>query len=474
MLARLKSFFNPQTPNPLRAPVRIFWTGFLVRVLYITLAHAYRIRPAEDHFQFGWEAGRIARALVTGHGYSDPFANVYIAHTGPTAWLPPLYPLLLAAIFRVFGVFTSASAWVLFTIQSAFSAATALATWEIAARILSRRVALWSAWIWALYPAAMQYAVRWPWEMTITTALFTFMLALALRMRGMGSCQLQVAGCQLPDEEAATQLATCNPQPATSWLLFGLLWGLIALSNSTLLIFLPVCGLWILLPNLRVPFEPGVPFVQSHRMSGVAQTLIGPALAALVLLACIAPWTLRNYRVFHTFIPLRGNFGAELYMGNGPGSNGLLMEYYHPFQAPEQLRLYASLGEVRYVAQRGAAAKAYIASDPAHFAVDVTRRIYFFWAGVPHPADEAWYNEVGRTLNFSFISIAGLLGLALALARRVPAAGLIAWAFVLLPIPYYLVTVHARFRHPLEPLIAILGVYLFQSTGKKFTQPARA
>jgi hypothetical protein len=29
--------------------------------------------------------------------------------------------------------------------------------------------------------------------------------------------------------------------------------------------------------------------------------------------------------------------------------------------------------------------------------------------------------------------------------------------------PYYLVTVHARFRHPLEPLIAILGVYLFQS-----------
>ena len=185
MLARLRSFFNPATPNPLRAPARIFWVAFLVRVLYMTLAHTYRIRVSEDHFQFGWEAGRIARALLTGYGYADPFANAFIAHTGPTAWLPPLYPLLLAAIFRVFGVFTPASAWVLFTIQSAFSAATALATWEIAARCFSRRVALWSAWLWALYPAAMQYAVRWPWEMTITTALFAFTLVLALRMRSI-------------------------------------------------------------------------------------------------------------------------------------------------------------------------------------------------------------------------------------------------------------------------------------------------
>jgi hypothetical protein len=106
-------------------------------------------------------------------------------------------------------------------------------------------------------------------------------------------------------------------------------------------------------------------------------------LAALLFLACIAPWTLRNWQAFHAFIPLRGNLGAELYMGNGPGSNGLLMEFDHPFQSPEQLRLYASLGEVRYVAQRGALAKAFIAAHPAHFCADVARRIYFFWAGVP-------------------------------------------------------------------------------------------
>ncbi|HUD21464.1 MAG TPA: glycosyltransferase family 39 protein [Acidobacteriaceae bacterium] len=441
MLARLRAFFNPQDERTL--PRRILWVALVVRVLYITLAHTYRIRLAEDHFQFGWEAGRIARALVTGYGYSDPFANAFIAHTGPTAWLPPLYPLLLAAIFKLFGVYTHASAWVLLTIQSIFSAATAVATYEIAARCFNRRVALWSAWLWALYPAAMQYAVRWPWEMSITTCLFAFTLVLALRMRSIGDEPPSLLSSSSEAEGPASPGITAR---TSNWLLFGLLWGLIALSNSTLLIFLPVCGLWILLPHLRDP-----------------RAYLGPTLAALLFLACIAPWTLRNWQAFHVLIPLRGNLGAEMAMGNGPGSNGLLMEYYHPFQAPEQLRLYASLGEVRYVAQRGTLAKAYIAAHPAHFAAVVVRRIYFFWAGVPHPTDEAWDNELGRTLNFDFLSIAGLLGLALALLHRIPAVGLFAWAFLLLPIPYYLVTVHARFRHPLEPLICILAVYLFQS-----------
>jgi uncharacterized membrane protein YeiH len=54
------------------------------------------------------------------------------------------------------------------------------------------------------------------------------------------------------------------------------------------------------------------------------------------------------------------------------------------------------------------------------------------------------------------------LGLALALRRRAPCAKLFAAAFLLLPAVYYIVTAHARFRHPLEPLITLLGVFLFQ------------
>jgi hypothetical protein len=90
-------------------------------------------------------------------------------------------------------------------------------------------------------------------------------------------------------------------------------------------------------------------------------------------------------------------------------------------------------------------------------------RIFFFWAGVPHPPEQGWFVELTREMNYGFLSLSGLLGLALALRKRIPGAWLFAWSFALLPIPYYLITVQARFRHPLEPLITIFSVYLFQS-----------
>jgi hypothetical protein len=191
--------------------------------------------------------------------------------------------------------------------------------------------------------------------------------------------------------------------------------------------------------------------------------------AALLFIGCLAPWTWRNARVFHQFVPLRTNFGAELYLGNGPGATGLLMEYDHPFQAPDQLRLYKQMGEIAYCRWRGQLAKRVIAADPGRFAALSLRRVYYFWFSVPHPSGEGFVglvNEYGRNLNYQFTSIVGLFGLALALRRRIPAAWLFFWAFLLLPLTYYFVTVHARFRHPLEPLITILAVFLFQSAEK--------
>ena len=424
--------------HTLRSGWTLFWVAFAVRALYMTLAHTYRFRVFDDHFDFGWEAGRIARALVTGYGYSDPFATQLVPHTGPTAWLPPVYPLMVAAVFRLFGIYTATSAWVLLTFNCLFSASTARAVWEIAARCLNVRVARWSGWIWALYPAAMQYAVHWIWETALTTALFCWILVLALRMTDTR-----------PGSKSREPEDLSSARPLTrDWLLFGLGWAVIALTNSTLLLYLPVCGIWIALRLQR-------------RHIPVSRILREVALAACVFACSLAPWTWRNLETFHVLIPLRGNFGAELYMGDGPGSNGFLRTYEHPHVDPAQLTLYRDLGEVRYVALRGAAAKAFIRAHPAHFFAIVAKRIYFFWAGVP--SDQRFATESFRLLNFEFASIAGLLGLALALERRVRAAGLFAAAFALLPLTYYFVTVHARFRHPLEPLLCIFGVYLFQS-----------
>ncbi len=416
----------------------VFWVAFLVRVLYLTLAHTYHIRTGQDHFEFGYEMGRIAQALATGYGYADPF----IGHTGPTTWVPPLYPLLLAGVFKIFGVYTLRSAWVILTINSFFSALTTLTTYEIASRCFNRRVALWSAWIWALYPAAMQYAVRWVWDMTLSTFLLTCILVLALRMRRIG----EIPG----DTTAANDFPVGDGRTLRRWLIFGVLWGLLALSNPSLLLFLPACGLWV---------------IRGTRHFG--KQIAFASVAALVFILCISPWVLRNAMVFHRFIPMRANFGAELYLGNGPGAMGFLMEYNHPYEAPDQLRLYKRMGEVAYAQMRGRLAWNYIRSDPGLFVRNSINRLYFFWISVPHPTGDAWYIEPVRVANFAFASLAGIFGLALALKRRVPAAWLFAWAFALLPLIYYFVTVHARFRDPLEPIIAILAVYLFQSAERQ-------
>jgi 4-amino-4-deoxy-L-arabinose transferase-like glycosyltransferase len=436
----------PRPRNPFSAPWSIVWVALVVRIAYMTLAHTWRIRPYDDHFSFGWEMARIARSLVSGHGYSSPFTG----NTGPTAWITPAYPLLIAGVFKLFGVYTAFSAWVLLAINCVLNALMVLTTWEIAARCFAtaspsplrgQKIALWSAWLWALYPAAMQYAVRWIWEMTLTAFLFSCVLVLALRMRGIG---------EQPDAPPETH------QTASRWAVFGLLWGLIALSNPEICIILPVLGLWIIAgAGRRWPHQLGK-----------------AALGALLCLAIIAPWTLRNWHAFHQWVPLRGNFGAELYLGNGPGANGLLMEYNHPEEDPAQLRLYKQMGELKYARMRGDKAKALIRADWPRFARLSATRFYYFWFSVPHPADDAPWVEYGRNLNYQFLSIAGILGLALALRRRIPAAGIFAACFLLLPLLYYFVTVHARFRHPFEPILDILAVYLFQSAEK--TRRARS
>jgi len=208
-----------------RAPRAIFWTAFLVRVAYIVLGHTFRITPINHHFEFGWETGRVAASLAQGHGYSSPFSG----NTGPTAWMVPGFTLLLAGVFKLFGVYTPLSAFVIQTIDCLFQALTVPLIFEMAMRVTHRRNnAVWAAWIWALYPGIIQYGVKWIWETSLSTLLFTLVLVVGMRMRGTGEAQ-----------PPATHRAR-------NWALFGLLWGAISMTNPTLLLMAPVEGVWIL------------------------------------------------------------------------------------------------------------------------------------------------------------------------------------------------------------------------------------
>jgi len=421
-----------------RAPRVLFWSAFLVRVAYIIIGHTFRITPLNHHFEFGWETGRVAASLAQGHGYSSPFSG----NTGPTAWMVPGFTLLLAGVFKLFGVYTPLSAFVIQTIDCLFQALTVPLIFEMGMRVTGRRsTAVWAAWLFALYPGIIQYGVKWIWETSLSTFLFTLVLVLGMRMRGTG------------DEQPPTS------HRIRDWALFGLLWGAISMTNPTLLLMAPVEGVWILaaLPQRK------------DLLKGAALAVLSVAIATAVAL----PWVVRNENVFHAFIPTRDNFGAEAAMAWSPESMGMPWGATVPTVelAPEH-QLYARMGERAYVAMRGQVAKQWAQDNPARFWQLVAWRFYMFWASVPHTSAPS-VAEAVRESAYCLTSIAGILGLLLALKRRLPAAGLFTCAIVLLPLIYYFIIPGSRFRNPMEPFLAILIVYLFQETegGRGFSAP---
>ena len=232
---------------------------------------------------------------------------------------------------------------------------------------------------------------------------------------------------------------------------FGVVWGLIWLTNPSLLLALPVVGGWMVWGCWRRRGEMGV-------------AVRGAVAAGVVLAMLVAPWVWRNWRVFGAWVPTRGNLGAELYESTRESNNGFPWGATLPMAetAPEMVR-YQKEGEVRYSREQGVKAKERIRAQPGRQLRWMLERVYFFWASVPHPLDRKPWVEYTREANYGLLSVTGWLGLLLAVQRRVPGAWMFVGVFLVQPLVYYAVTVQARFRHPLEPIICVLTVYLFQA-----------
>src|SRR5271157_6635490 len=243
------------------SPAWMVLIAFAVRVLWIALAHTYRIRTTEANFGFGWEIGRIAYSLANGHGFSSPFGG----DTGPSAWTAPVYPWIVSLAFRVFGSYTHAASFALLTFNSLCSALTAWAIYRIARRVFSEKIAIWSGWIWALLPYVIYWSVRWIWETSLTALLFTLAFMLTVEMEG--------------DDRL------------TSWVGFGVLWGVIGLTNPSTLSFLPFAGSWL-----------------AYQLFRRGKRFLLPAMVGAVLFwMTMMPWLVRNYAVFHKPVFVRDN-----------------------------------------------------------------------------------------------------------------------------------------------------------------------
>ena len=67
---------------------------------------------------------------------------------------------------------------------------------------------------------------------------------------------------------------------------------------------------------------------------------------------CCLPWTIRNYVVFHRFIPVRSNLPFELWLGNNDIFDEHARNGRKSITRTEEARRYAQLGETGYMAEK--------------------------------------------------------------------------------------------------------------------------
>ena len=402
--------------TPRRVPRFFLWLlplSFVLQLASIAIFHQYRTRPGNDNFEFGWEMGRIGRSIALGQGFSSP----YEGNTGPSAWEPPLYPFLIGGVFRVFGVYTRASAWVLLSINSLFASLTCIPIFLIARRTFGENVAKWSAYAWGMNPYVWYWSVHWIWDTTFTPFLLACIFLLALKLTDWPGGQ--------------------------GWALFGALYGLGALANPTMLEFLPFCGLWV--------------WRQRYRRS--LNSFVGVVIAAIVFWAALAPWLVRNYEAFGRFVFIRDDFGLQLRLGNWKGADGMLMAYLQPNLNRGELEKFQRLGELTYAEACKREAFAWVRENPGQFAVISLKRLFYYWNGVPRATNSVSPIDF-RTSGFLATSVLALWGLGRAVRQKRPGAWLFAGLVLTYPSVYYFVFPHARYRHPIEPELVILIVFL--------------
>lgn len=230
--------------------------AFAVRLAFIALEPP--TKPVGDERTWlGWslnEPGGVASARVS----FSPFRTHLIFY-------PPMYPYFIGLLKTMAGSLLAVKIG-----QAFLGAVFVVAIGRLGSVVFGGRAATIAAAIAALYPELVWFSAHFWSETLFVTFLW------------WGFERLIVADRK---ESARASVAS------------GILWGLTVLTRETVLYFLPMAALWLAFRRGR---------------SGVRRGLLFIAAALLV----VAPWTYRNWVLFHAFVPVSTAGGQNLFQGN--------------------------------------------------------------------------------------------------------------------------------------------------------------
>jgi 4-amino-4-deoxy-L-arabinose transferase-like glycosyltransferase len=387
--------------------------SFVLRMAYVVyMSHLIPARVLAD-VPFQNEVGNVASSLAQGQG----FCCVFRQPTGPTAWLSPVYPLLVAFLFKIFGTFTLRSFYAAVTLNCIFSALATFPLFSSAKRIAGLKLAVVAGWVWAIFPIGIILPFQWIWDTCLSVLFAATLLWSTLDLK-----------------------ESSRPR---DFVQYGFLWGVALLTNPALGAVLPFLLGWLL---------------YQHRGSRSLQLKLAAASLAIVVLSCL-PWTIRNFVQFHRFIPLRSNFSYEFWSGN----NEIFDEHSHEVNRItrfEQVRLYSQQGENEFLHEKMKNALHFIRTHPSLYAQLFSRRIVATWFGTDSPLRDfqaADSNFIRSILAWNALSLIGILIGLLRLYLQNRSLFLPVAAFpIFFPFTFYIAHTTLRHRHPCDPVLALL------------------
>jgi 4-amino-4-deoxy-L-arabinose transferase-like glycosyltransferase len=388
---------------------------------------------------FQYEPGIIAYSLAVGKGFSSPFR----LETGPTAWTTPIYPLLVAGVFELFGTFTFHAFLAVVLLNILFSTLTCVPIFYAGKQIGGLAIGVGAAWLWAVFPNAVVIPFQWIWDTSLS---------------GLLAASIVWATLWVADSRRVRD-----------WCAYGFLWGVALMTNATLLSGLPLLLGWMAYRERKRD----------------TQWLAKLALTASVIVLCCVPWTIRNYVVFHTFVPLRSALGLQLWLGNNDQYRDVFPGWLHPIDSRAERAKYIRMGEMAYMREKQHEAIQWMVSHPRREAELFKERFIATWLGTPHPFKD-FLRTPSLLIRWVFVSnflaaFGALFGIIILF--RNPAYR--AYAFpvgvfpVLYPFASYLSQALLRYRYPIDPIVLLLAAItverlfnrFFRTVGRKSAVP---
>ena len=394
--------------------------AFLLRMFLLWLMHRSGDIDNPRFPTVGIEAESVGRAIAAGHGFSAPM----FFFEGRTAWLAPVFPYLLAPICKLAHLNKATALFGSQILNSMFAAMTCWPIYALGKRIFGPRLGLASAWVWVILPTAVEMPLEWTWDQTLSALLLPLLLCATYAIRRSSS--------------------------KLNWTGYGLFWAFAALTNPSLCVLLPFLMGWVML----------------ERRKSVVPPVSLAARAALFFVLGLLPWTVRNYWAMDGFVPVKSNFGVELWLGNNPGVQHIYSPQLHPWVNLNQALQLAMNGEVNYSRLTGRAALRFIATHPGRFLELFAERVGDTWTAQYDVKTDPWLMELhlekGYVVYYSAFSLLALTGLLVAGYKYRWEAAPLVLTVLLFPVIYYITHSGARYRHPIDPVLCISSVFIVE------------